>query len=184
MFFSSTTKRQHKVKFCFLFGGPIQPLDLFAFHLDLKRIWNIQRIFVHAFIHKQYWVISTICRPSFSRSQVKSIFLYSSLGGTQWVDIVHWTIHYRGSDFCLVGHIGAVRAPAPQNITLGNFHEHWPLSRTKIRKWGNCAVFRFMLWVRVEEAAEMSELSLIYLFVLPIVRKPLCESLKTPQKEF
>ena len=121
---------------------------------------------------------STICRPSFSRSQVKSIFLYSSLGGTQWVDIVHWTIHYRGSDFCLVGHIGAVRAPAapaPQNITLGNFHEHWPLSRTKIRKWGNCAVFRFMLWVRVEEAAEMSELSLIYLFVLPIVRKPLCE---------
>ena len=59
------------------------------------------------------------------------------VGGTQWVDIVHWTIHYRGSDFCLVGHIGAVRAPAapaPQNITLGNFHEHWPLSRTKIRK--------------------------------------------------
>ena len=40
-------------------------------------------MFVHAFIHKQYWVISTICRPSFSRSQVKSIFLYSSLGGTQ-----------------------------------------------------------------------------------------------------
>ena len=69
--------------------------------------------------------------------EVKSIFLYSSVGGTQWVDIVHWTIHYRGSDFCLVGHIGAVRAPAapaPQNITLGNFHEHWPLSRTKIRK--------------------------------------------------
>ena len=184
MFFSSTTKRQNKVKFCFLFGGPIQPLDLFAFHLDLKRIWNIQWIFIHAFIHKQYWVISTICRPSFSRSQVKSIFLYSSLGGTQWVDIVHWTIHYRGSDFCLVGHIGAV----VQSCTCSPKYHFRQLSRTlasfadkdkKMRKL-RC----FSIYVVSEsgrgswDVRAQSHLSLC---------PPHCEEAimwKTPQKEF
>ena len=178
MFFLSTTKRQNKVKFCFLFRWPY-PTTRFV----CLSPWPKKNIYLYMLLYTSN-IGSYLPFAGHHFREVKSIFLYSSVGGTQWVDIVHWTIHYRGSDFCLVGHIGAVRAPAPQNITLGNFHEHWPLSRTKIRKWGNCAVFRFMLWVRVEEAAEMSELSLIYLFVLPIVRKPLCESLKTPQKEF
>ena len=54
MFFSSTTKRQNKVKFCFLFGGPIQPLDLFAFHLDLKRIYICTCFYTQAILGHIY----------------------------------------------------------------------------------------------------------------------------------